>query len=271
MTIFHSRKYFDLHGGSAYLQHGDCILPLWTVGGTTHSPLRGTFAGPSGGSMKDLERVVQDALAISGQHHYKLAPQGHDAAHFAQTYNVLVRAGFKVSRHELNYERPVNNSGAFEQGLSRGEFKHLNACLRAGWEVTASNFDGQIYDVIAENRKRKGRELSMSYEAVRDMAEAFPEELVCFRVNRLRDLATAICLRLSPDILYVYAWGDIGDAEHSPIVLLAHGIYEWCCMNGVKLLDIGTATEDGVPNVGLTDFKMRLGFRPSLKITMSRY
>ena len=271
MTLFHSRAYFDLHAGAHYLQAGSAVLPIWSSGGTNHSPLRGTFAGPSAGTMQDIEGVVGQALALRGQQHYKLAPQGHDGAHFATTYNVLTRLGFKVSQHDLNYERPVIGLGAFENGLSRGEQKHLHACDRAGWRAELTPLDHGLYGVIADNRIRKGRALSMSYDAVKAMDTTFPGALLCFRITRNIDLASAICLRLSPDIVYVYAWGDIAGCEHSPIVMLAAGIYDWCAGEGVKIMDIGTATEDGVPNPGLTAFKERLGFRPSLKLTMSRY
>ena len=271
MTIFHSRTYFDLHAGTHYLQSGSSVLPIWTVGGTSHSPLRGTFAGPSSGSLKDLERVVDMAIDLRGQFHFKLAPAGHDEAHFAQAVNVLLRKGFKITRHDLNYEARIAGAACLELRMDRGQVKHLHAAERLGWHVEPCAFNGQVYDVIADNRKRKGRSLSMSYDAVKAMADTFPEDVICFCIPRKAYLATAICLRLSPDILYVYAWGDMEGAEHSPCVLLACGIYDWCAMNGVKLMDIGTATEDGVPNEGLIAFKTRLGFSPSLKVTMSRY
>ena len=54
------------------------------------------------------------------------------------------------------------------------------------------------------------------------------------------------------------------------MAFLADNLYAFCQREQVELLDIGTATDNGVPNLGLMKFKERLGCRPSLKLTFAK-
>ena len=84
-------------------------------------------------------------------------------------------------------------------------------------------------------------------------------------------LASAICIRISPDILYVFYWGDAdGTSTLSPVVVLAAGIYERCQMLGIRLLDAGISTDQGRLNEGLRTFKRNLGFAESSRLTLAR-
>ena len=69
----------------------------------------------------------------------------------------------------------------------------------------------------------------------------------------------------------VFYWGDLPEAHAmSPVAFLADNLYKYCQREGITLLDIGTATDKGMPNVGLMTFKERLGCTPSPKLTCTK-
>jgi hypothetical protein len=79
-----------------------------------------------------------------------------------------------------------------------------------------------------------------------------------------------VSLIVSPSICYVFYLGEIEGVEKlSPVTLLVDHIYRYCQQAGIRLLDIGIATEHGEPNVGLIGYKRNLGCATSLKFTLS--
>ena len=142
-------------------------------------------------------------------------------------------------------------SGPFEDGLAKGERKALRRLDESGLTVMESNVD-ECYPIILDNRERKGRPYSMSLNDWKVLATE-PDSVHCFMAG---DIAAAMCVRVSPETLYVQAWGD-RETKKSPVVLLCKGIYNWCSENSFDVLDIGIAGD----NAGLADFKRRLGFR----------
>jgi hypothetical protein len=95
--------------------------------------------------------------------------------------DVLLRRGFAVSSHELSYGIEVH--GPFTDRIDSGNRKRLQKCIRDGMTASILNRTDfkSAYDVVAENRSRKGYELSLSWDAFETMADAMPE-----RVNVLR-------------------------------------------------------------------------------------
>ncbi len=115
--------------------------------------------------------------------------------------------------------------------------------------------------------------ITMTYEAILEMAEAFPDRLVFFAAS-VGDqmIASSICLRIYPSVLYVFYWGDLpGWEKFSPVSLLADAIYEYGRQTGIRLLDLGTSTNHGVPNYGLLNFKREMGCVESLKLTFVKH
>lgn len=146
-------------------------------------------------------------------------------------------------------------SGEFEREISVGQKKALRKLEGMGLAVELASVP-VCFPIIEDNRSRKGRPYSMTLDNWLDL-DCIPHTVYCFAVMP-GILAAAMCVRVSPDTLYVQAWGDAqGQEKLSPVVLLCKGIYDWCSENGFSLLDIGIAGD----NEGLADFKRRLGFR----------
>lgn len=257
-SIFHSIEFFHLHDGTKWLESGGFYLPLWENEGKYLSPKHGTYCGFSGSSLADMEDIVRQ---IDKPCRIKLAPSGHDQELFSLSVNTLLRNGFKIVEHELNYERAV--IGTFEDALSKSNRKIYRNSIYIDKPISIEN----AYRLIQESRKRKGRDLSMSLDQVEQMHKAIGFKV--FSVGTPSGYyGAALCLLVRPDILYVYAWGD--GVGKSPTVKLAGVVYDYCKSNAIRLMDIGTSTVNGIPDEGLIAFKRSLGFRESLKLTMER-
>lgn len=144
-------------------------------------------------------------------------------------------------------------SGEFERELAKGEMKRLRKL--SGFRVEEAPIP-VCYPIVLDNRERKGRNYSMTLADWNALAVE-PHTVYGFCVMPGL-LAAALCVRVSPDTLYVQAWGDArGQEKLSPVVLLCKGIYDWCSENEFEWLDVGIAGD----NEGLAAFKKRLGFR----------
>ena len=112
----------------------------------------------------------------------------------------------------------------------------------------------------------------MRLEEIQVMCEKFPGIIKLFGCQDDKKLiASAICVRISERILYVFYWGDLpGFSTSSPVVTLADAIYTYCQKNNISILDVGTSTLGTNPNYGLIQFKRGLGFNESLKLQMGK-
>jgi hypothetical protein len=268
LSIFHTREFFDLHQGTHYLQSGNTVMPVWLQDGLAYSPLRGTFGGFGGEvSLAAYEDIANQLMLIGAkEYRIKLAPSSHDQEAFALAFNVLSRAGFQVIGQELNYDQPIN----LILPLAEGNRKRLAKLKREAFTAYYMPIE-EVYPVIAENRQRKGKPMSMPLDALMEMERIFPGRLHGFGITSIGGslVAGAICIDLNHQTRYIFMWGDGPNMEvFSPVVLLANFIHWHSLSSLFSLLDAGTSTENGIPNYGLIQFKRSLGFRESLKLTM---
>ncbi|MDZ7993363.1 MAG: hypothetical protein RM022_030305 [Nostoc sp. EfeVER01] len=290
--IFNTYDFFNIHKTERAFYFQLCKKESEIVLGTIHftevasdvfkSPAKGTFGGFVIQGNIDFSiyeqfiRTVDDYLWCIGATKIEvlMQPMCHNPSLFSLTYNILIRLGYSVDNHELNYNLVVDNI-CFSAKINHGNRKRLNKCLREGLiakELDYSVYE-QAYSVILENRIRRGFMFSMNYEQILQMVNMFPEKIKLFGVFKKETIVcSSICVVINPLILYVYAWGDIDNMQnYSPITLLANYIYEYAQKKAFQLLDLGTSTILGEPNVGLMQFKKNLGCQESLKLSFSKY
>jgi hypothetical protein len=245
------------------------------------SPKRGTFGGVTLDEpvpLRLLERFIiamKEYLINAGAQSIaiKCAPFGHDLALSSVVTNILLRQEFRISCHDLNYEMLVDDR-PFAARVDYGNNKRIRKCINAGFfaELIESTDYPKVYQVIKQNRERRGFPITMSLEQLGQMVKVFPKRMRFFAVysdaDRASIVAAAVCIAISDSVLYVFYWGDAADVEsYSPVALLADGIYAHCQQMGIKCLDVGTSTLEGEPNQGLVTFKKNLGFSESLKFS----
>jgi hypothetical protein len=287
-SIFNSVQFFQLHkSGSAFYFQLAATSPSRVVGiahftevepGYFRSPVRGTFGGFEFGENLRVQAVegfvaeVERQLREAGARNIEILapPTNLNASASAVLYNVLVRRGYAVKYADLDCFLLVDAVPLVEK-VKHSRRQRIHKCRRDGMSAVEveEGLREQVYDVIFANRSRRGYPVTMTYEAIQEMAAAFPKGLVFFGAFSGEEMiASSICVWISPAVLYVFYWGDLpGWEKFSPVSLLAETIYDYAWQNGCRMLDLGTSTKDGLPNYGLMDFKHEMGCQEALKLT----
>lgn len=124
-----------------------------------------------------------------------------------------------------------------------------------------------IHAFITRSRMRKNRKMTMALANLRQSFELFSDNFQIFSViHEQKMIAVGVTVKITDEILYTFYLADDEEyLKYSPTIYLISGIYEFCQRNNFKLLDLGIATEKGILNEGLAQFKHRLGAKKSLK------
>ncbi len=288
-SLFHTPEFFRLHaeGKGHYFEWLDGENVVATINFTStesniwRSPARGTFSGYAFASeLRDEDLCAFHTAVYSSISQYNpvateilLAPMAHDPEAFSRQFYMLRSTGFEIKQCDLNYSLVVNDCPLVSR-MSYGNQKRLRKCQREGLigQQLPLSYLPQVYETLTANRETKRRSMSMTLSQLKEMAHLFTDRIVLFGVtDKDRLAASALCLRLSPEILYIFYWGDLaGYSSFSPVVSLADTIYTYCQNEKITILDAGISTEDTTPNYGLIQFKRGLGFSESLKVRMQK-
>lgn len=289
-SLFHAPDFFRMHeaGAGRYFEWVNgravraCVHFTPANGdGLWRSPARGTYAGyafdpalPTA-DLFAFHAAVERRLAALEARQVELlpAPMAHDPRAFATEVYLLRASGYDTSQCDLNHSLEVGAAPLVER-MAHNNAKRLRKCHREGLrgvQLPATCLPA-VYDVLDANRTHRGRHLSMTLDQLGAMVAAFPDAVMLFGVpDGDRLAASALCLRVHPRTVYVYAWGDRpGYEAFSPVVAVADAIHAHCQALGVAMLDVGTSTVDHDANHGLIHFKRGLGCTESLKVRVRR-
>jgi len=294
IDLFRSPAFFQLHASSFrrawYARITDRATGTACGGGwfadsapgEARSGARGPFGAffvvhnPLPTSLADaVVAATDDAMRSFGIERTRvtLPPAAHEPGRHAGWMNAYQRHGYQALAPDLNFHVHVDGV-ALPDRMNSGNRAVVRTAERKGMvaRLLEPSERSRAYDVNVENRLRRGRPVTMSLEALLTMDAALPGALRWFGVFAAeRMIAASICMRLSPDILYVFYLGDVdGVAKLSPVTLLVAHVHEWCRAQSIALLDLGIATEGGVPNEGLMAYKRNLGFEVSPKYTLTK-
>jgi Acetyltransferase (GNAT) domain len=245
------------------------------------SPARATFGGVSFNSelgfasLYEFWRRVELFLENLGIEELtiKMYPQSYQPENSQLLDYVLKLFGYEVLYSDLNFHIPVLNY-SYEQNLHQSALRRLKKCLNAGfkvelWQKPQLDF---VYEFVKKARERKGFPITMKEQDFQSMFELFPNEYHVLVVKDKENIiALSVIIRINQKIIYSFYPADSADyQQYSPTILLNKGIWEYACEEGAEMLDLGIATESGIPNTGLIRFKENLGAIPSLKLTYSK-
>jgi hypothetical protein len=282
----HASRFFGSEVRSEYFRAGHnmptgVFHAMQVLPGLFISPGRGPYGGfDISSELDEAELAVfiaktEARLRQCGAHRVELVlPPFCYAPHCGpRTLALLCRLGYCVIRQELNQALNVGEKCFAVQG-NYANRKRLNKANRAGILVRRLNGEEcrEGYDAIHENRIKKDRSLSMSWQDVQQMQAAFPDRVFHFGAEQHgRIIAAAICMAVNRRTLYVYAWGErVGAESVSPVTSIAAHLFEFAQRGGFTLLDLGTSSVDGIVNPGLLRFKESLGATTSLKLSLGK-
>lgn len=290
--IFNTPQFFEIHRTA-----NACHLQLVETGsgevaGTIHfaeespgvfrSPRLGTFGSFDFREQPCIELIefftdeTERILRGRGAAEIKIVspPFAHAPELSHLIYLALHNRGYLATPHSLNQSIRVDQR-PFAARVDAERRRRLTRARELGFvarRLTSLSELSDAYQLILDNRCRKGYTLSMTWDRILEMAEIFGDRIYGFGVFReTESVAASITIRVSRDVVYVFYWGDAaGFPGVSPIITLAETIYEHARSEGLHWVDIGTSTNDEAPNYGLIHFKQNLGCEASLKLTYAK-
>ena len=201
----------------------------------------------------------------------RLSPQAYAPRVHAMVMSFLQALGYTTRHVDLSSCISVNDRSLAQQ-IRRTEQQVLHKAEDAG--ITAAPPDHEImatvYDFIAACHTAKQYPLSVSRTDMVSMAEKFPHRYITFSAkDGSTTVAAAIGIRVLPEVMSLF-YIDHNPSYHrlSPAILVIVSMYAYCQANKITLLDLGTSTLNGKPNLGLLSFKLRLNAVPSIKPTL---
>lgn len=283
---YNNVKFVELNAAKCdevhYLSICDTKPRLGIVLGVNHSEknMCNPFSAPFGGfvykvepSIEVVEKALEALVDYVGQYTLRLTlpPDIYGYTSFnAKVVNSLMRMGHVPSWIDLNYHYDLSRVEHYESFLSRNARKNLNNSLKQDFvfeklSAEDSAHIARAYAVIKANRESHNYALRMSLNDVVETAQILPADFFVLSLNG-EDVAAAQVFHVSEGIAQVIYWGDCpGYSALRPMNFLAYKLCDHYHKNGVKTLDIGPSTQQGVPNYGLCEFKENLGCEVSLK------
>ena len=203
-----------------------------------------------------------------------LQPLVYDESQLSKWVNVMMRK-LKVNHVDLNYHIDLNCISDYERMLDRSARNHLhqaqkkNLCLK---HLDSTRFQdvARVYDVIQRNHKERGFPLRMTLEQVWQTVSNVVKADFFVLEHEGTDVAAAQIFHVTDDAAQIVYWGDIREySALRPMNFLAFSLYNIYRNEGLRILDIGPSTENGVPNYGLCEFKENIGCSTSLKFSFT--
>lgn len=184
----------------------------------------------------------------------------------------LLNFGYQITNAEIGAVMKLE--GSFEEKIDSWEARKVSQAEASG--LTADQWElgklETVYNFIHDCRIERGQSLSLSYNEVKEIVHIFPDRFLLSVVRDKEKLAAAsIGIKINKHILYNFYSAHPKEYDQvSPVVLLLKSLYQYCKATQIDLLDLGTSALAGKPNVGLLDFKLRLGATPTAKYTFQK-
>jgi hypothetical protein len=222
--------------------------------------------------LTEFSQYVENALKKLGVEtiHLKNPAEAYHQKKSKRLFDVLINTGYTIEKEESSALIPVT-AMAFEDGLHPSEKKRLRKCRDGGFvvqQVSLEHLD-EVYRFLLACRQMKNYSLSMRWDEIRKLAEAFPDRFILMVVmHDEKMVAASISIRITSYVMYnFYHDHDAAYDLFSPVVLLNQGLYSICQQIGLSWLDLGTSQAGEVVKESLLTFKRRLGAIPSRKLT----
>lgn len=264
-----------------YLSIGDRKPRFGIILGKRGDMLLSPFSAPFGGFtmrgiqsiqlMDEAVKLLKDYASERGLRlRIALQPLVYEETQLSKLTSAFLRAGYSQTV-DLNYYFLLWKIDDYQKHIDRSARKNLNHAMQAGFtfeKLDSHKFDDveRAYEVIRRNREEHGYPLRMTLEQVwQTVTEVVRADFFVLN-HEGNDVAAAQVFHIAEGIAQVIYWGDIREySSLRPMNCLTYEIFRHYREAGLKILDIGPSTEDGIPNYGLCDFKENIGCDVTLK------
>lgn len=281
-TELNRDKAEDLH----YLSVHDTKHRFGIILGERNGMLRSPFSAPFGGfttrgvqNLERMEEAVDLLLAYAAERSLQLAvtlqPMVYDETQLSKWTSVLTRK-MNVRCTDLNYHVDLQRIADYEQIIDRSARKNLHHALKESFNLIKLNSNdhsdvARAYEVIRRNREERGFPLRMTLEQVWQTVSNVVQADFFVLEHEGEDVAAAQVFHVAEGVAQVVYWGDIREySALRPMNFLTYSLFRHYYEAGLRTLDIGPSTEDGIPNYGLCEFKENIGCSVTLKYSFTK-
>lgn len=240
--------------------YGGLVLPR---------PLRFPLLAEAAQALDDYARSLSLGLRIT------LPPEFHTAGQIAAQAFAFGRLKEICTVTDLNYHLPLSRTTDITARMAPSAREALQRAVRSGlrFDIVPTDEAGvrRVYALIEAHHAAHGYPMSVPLPDMIRTCLTFGAELFTVATADGRDVAAAIVYRPWPHTAQPVAWGDL-DAWRPlrPMTLLAASLARYYAAEGLTALDLGPASQHGLPDPGLCFFKETLGSLPSLRHTFLR-
>lgn len=251
------------------------------VDGVAKSPLRAPFGSLD--LMSEIPpRVVFDFLAFverrlqdlgASRIEVKNPPDVYDPERMTLLANFFLTHQYSITDAEVGAVIAVSSDPFSEQIHPRKKRKLVQSRVDSLQFVKLERKElPDVYAFIAACRWKKNYKLSIALDELGRFVDRFPDEYVLFGVFHGHALvAASVVIRVHEHALYHFISDHVPHiGELRPALILMEGIYEYCLSEGISLLDLGTSTLDGKPDVKLLRFKKEIGGQLTHKFSFQK-
>lgn len=240
------------------------------VAGIKNKVLQSPFSAPFGGFhfrkenlyVNEIDRFLEFLKEYAIEKGIKrieitLPPNIYHETFNAKTLNSLIRHNYQFGYPEITSWIELENfTGTYSQKNSREYFRQAQR-NNLTFFIAENNLDQrEIYEVICENRTKFSRPIYMTFEDIVSMTQVWPVDFFKVETPGKKIVASAIIYRNHPEICYAVFWGDNEEGRILRAMdFLLLNLFTYYKKAGFTYLDIGTSTENGIPNEGLLRFK----------------
>ena len=242
--------------------------------GQSSSTLQSPFSAPFGGfvsngkqgiaSMQQAsEALVQYAKDSGCNIVMTLPPAFYAQSEISKWTNILACVG-TIRKVDVNYNFCLCGDEDYTSIIEHNAAKNLRRAMNAGLSLRCLNTTDAVelrraYDVIARNRAEHSYKLSMSFNEVWQTTRLIEADAFVVEHKEV-DVAAAIVFHVADAVWQVIYWGDIRESSSLRVMnYLAYQLFVYYRSKGAKILDIGPSTDNGMPNIGLCNFKESIG------------
>lgn len=201
-------------------------------------------------------------------------PSFYDEKAIETWMNIFFYLGWRVETIDLSFGFHIPNIiDDYENKIEYSGKKNFRISQNAGLSFAkCENLEDkkEAYRIISVNRASKGYPLRMSEKHVLETMAVVPSSMYIVSCGE-ENVASALVYDVTSKAAQVVYWGDIpGHAEKKVINYLAYELLKVYNKRGFEYLDIGPATENGIPSFGLCRFKDTIGCERTTKYRLSK-
>ncbi len=207
--------------------------------------------------------------------HITLPPAIYDESFISKLINCLFRGNYDLNKVDLNYSLNLDSfDDSYYSRIWDNARRNLRNAERANLIFKKCEEDKDketAFQIIIKNREAKGYPLHMSWQRVMETSKIIQTDFfLALSINHLA-VASAVVFHIQTEIVQMIFWGDLPGANDLRVMnYLSFKLFEYYKLVGKKIIDIGPASSDSIPNYGLCEFKEGIGCEISTKLTFSQ-